>query len=105
MKRRMRVALVAIVGLALAAIFFLPVVPVQVEPFCVQCPGGLFIAEQGYSSPALYFVGCGGIYMTGLPNYAPHTWATASSTEADCTTDCGFTFGELWKIHPGGVYG
>lgn len=97
MKRRTKVALAASVGLALAAIFFLPVVPVQVEPSCIQCPGGLFILQQGYSSPALYFTGYGGIYMTSSPHYAPTYVGYCVVFGSPTDNSCGLGIGELWR--------
>lgn len=69
--------LLIVAGLAIfaGAIFFLPIVPVKVQSFCIMCPGAPVIREQGYSSVALYFSDYGGIYMTAdLPNFPVPTF-------------------------------
>jgi hypothetical protein len=97
MKRSIKIALIACVGLALAAVFLLPVVPVKVEPFCAPCPGGLFILQQGYASPALYLAGYGGIYLTSLPNYAPTYVGYCVVYGSPTDNSCGLGIGELWR--------
>lgn len=67
--RRTRYILVASVIAVVLALFFLPVLPVQVEPFGRYT--SLNVQERGYPSLALYFSGCGGIYVTAdAPNFA-----------------------------------
>lgn len=70
MRRRTKILTAAISVAFVATIFFLPVVPVKVDPFCLACGGSLHIEELGYSSVGLYFFNYGGIYMAaGLPNF------------------------------------
>ena len=54
---------------AVAVVFFVPLIPVQVEILPCHLCAGLFIEEQGYSSMGVYFFGYGGIYLSSLPNY------------------------------------
>ena len=93
MKRRNAAIGIAIV--AAMAVFLLPLVPVKVEPYCVTCPGGAFIEEQGYSSVALYFSGYGGIYMSGLPNLLPTYVGYCLVYGISSSTSCGTGIGLL----------
>jgi hypothetical protein len=53
-----------------AAIFFLPAIPVRVQSYCIPC-AGIAIDEQGYSSVGFYFFNYGGLYMAAnAPNFA-----------------------------------
>jgi hypothetical protein len=51
-----------------AAIFFLPMIPVRVQSYCIACAGVPF-GEHGYSSVGLYFFNYGGIYTIAEPNF------------------------------------
>ena len=94
MRRRSIAIGIAIVAASLA-VLFLPLVPVQVEPYCIPCAGGLFIPEQGYSSVALYFFGYGGIYMSILPNFSPIYVGYCLVYGTSSSTSCGVGIGLL----------
>ena len=93
MRRRSIAIGIAIV--AAIAFFFLPLVPVKVEPYCVPCAGGQFIEEQGYSSVGLYFSGYGGIYLSSLPNYFPTYVGYCLVYGTSSSTSCGVGIGLL----------
>ncbi|MGP8056979.1 MAG: hypothetical protein ACLP9K_05195 [Nitrososphaerales archaeon] len=96
MKRRNIAIGIAIV--AAIAVFSLPLVPVKVTPYCVRCPGGLFIEEQGYSSVGLYFSGYGGIYLSSLPNYFPTYVGYCVVYGTSSSTSCGAGIGLLKSV-------
>jgi hypothetical protein len=92
--RRKNVAIaVVIVAAAAVLVFFLPVVPVQVGPYCASCPSSLHIQEQGYASVALYVAGYGGIYMTAETNYVPSYVGYCLVYGSSSTTSCGIGVG------------
>ena len=84
------------IGIAVvAAVFLLPLIPVQVEPFCIPCLSQLYIREQGYASVALYLTGYGGIYMSGSPNYAAIYVGYCVVYGSPFSTSCGVGVGLL----------
>jgi len=84
--RRRNIAIVVVIVAAVAGVFFLPLIPIRVEINPCNLCAGLFIEEQGYSSVGLYFFGYGGIYLSGLPNYAaPHVgYCVVYGTSTSC---------------------
>lgn len=93
-RRSAAIAVVAIVA-ASVLVFFLPLVPVQVEPYCVSCPSSPYIQEQGYASVAVYVAGYGGIYMNAEPNYLSSYVGYCVVYGSSSSTSCGIGVGLL----------